>query len=35
LDHKAFIHILIEGQDEIGGALLLPPEAFGICRRIY
>ena len=33
LDRKAFIEILFEGQGDIGGTMLPPPEGSGACRR--
>ena len=34
LDRKAFIDIIGEGQGDIGGTMLPPPEGVGACRRI-
>ena len=34
LDRKSFVDILLEGQGDIGGAMLPPPPGFGECPRI-
>src|SRR6202011_5531446 len=33
LDRQAFIDIITEGQGDIGGVMLPPPEGCGACRR--